>query len=127
MVNYDHVRQGAMVVRFYPTLWLFIIRVPYADVAVNDILHNDVVIFLDIFGALPPRLIHLQVSDILAVHDPISLVRADDAEVTVVSHHPLLELCLVQFDHYYPVHFIDQGLLIHWDLEITDLNNPYRK
>ena len=99
MVNCDHVGQDDSVVHFYPTLRFFVIWVPDADVIVNDILHNAFVRFLDILRALPLRLIHLQVSDILAVQYAVGLVLADESEVLVVSHHPILELFLVRCSH----------------------------
>ena len=67
MVNCDHVGQGAVVVRFYPTLRLLVIGVSDANVAVDSVLRKDAVSFLDVFGALLFHLIHLQVSDSLAV------------------------------------------------------------
>ena len=87
MVNYDHVRQGAAMVRFYPTFRIFVIGVPDADVAVKDVLQNDAVTFLNIFRALPLHLIHIQVSDSLAIQEPPVLVCADEAEVPVIYHH----------------------------------------
>ena len=88
MVNYDHVGQVAAVVRFYPALWIFVIGVPDSDVAFEDVLRNDVVSFLDIFGALPICLTNLQFSDSLSAQDKLGLVRADEVEVPVVTYHP---------------------------------------
>ena len=90
MMNCEHVRQGAAVLRFYPTIWIFVIGVTYADVAVDDVLHNDIAIFLGVFGYLPLRPIHLQVSDSVTVQDAIGLVRAYEAKMPVFVHDPLL-------------------------------------
>ena len=91
MVNYGNVGQFSVLVRFNPNLRLFVIRVPDSDFSVNNVFINYVVRFLDVFGALPLRLIHPQLSGSLAVQDALGLVRVDEAEVPVVAHHPLLE------------------------------------
>ena len=127
MVSYDHVGQGAVVVRFYPTLRLLVIGVSDANVAVDGVLRKDAVRFLDVFGALPFHLIHIQVSDSLAVQDALGLVRADKLGVTVVNYHPLLELLLVHRARDDSVHFIYQGSLVYRDLETADLNDPCRE
>ena len=89
-MNCEHVRQGAAVLRFYPIIWIFVIGVTYADVAVDDVLHNDIAIFLGVFGDLPLRPIHLQVSDSVTVQDALGLVRADEMKMPVVVHDPFL-------------------------------------
>ena len=48
-------------------------------------------------------------------------------EVLVFAHHPLLERFLLRRGRDDLVHFIDQGLLIHRDLETADLNDPRRE
>ena len=53
MVNCDHVGQVAVVVRFYPTPRLFVIGFPDANFAVDDVLSNEAVIFIDVFRDLP--------------------------------------------------------------------------
>ena len=127
MVNCYHFGQGAAVVRIYPTLRIFIIGVTYSNAAINDVLRNGIVIFVGVFRAPPLLLIYLQVSDSLAVQDALGLVRAVEVEVSVVAHHPLLEILLVCCSCNDPVHFIDHGLLIHQDLETEDLNDPHRE
>ena len=107
MANYEHVGKGAVVVRFYPTLRIFVIRFLDANVAVDNVFFNFVVRFLGILRSLPLRLIHLQVSDRLDLQDTLRILRTDEAEVPVVAHHPLLEFSLVRRAPNDPVHFID--------------------
>ena len=65
-------------VRFYPTLRLFVIGVLDANVAFNDVLRNGAIRFPEIFGALPLFPIHLQVSDRLVVQDVLGPIRVDE-------------------------------------------------
>ena len=114
-------------VRFYPTLQIFVIQFPDANLSVDYVLRNEVVRFLDDYGALTLNPIHLQASERFTVQDALYLPCDDEVEVLVFAHHPLLELFLLRRGRDDPVHFIDQGLLIHRDLETADLNEPHRE